>query len=99
MALVPLELPPGISRNGTEHDNKGHWFDCTLVRFYEGVIRPWGGWRVKSLSAVTGVGRASHAWKSNDGISRLAIGTENHLYVMTRDGTIDSITPDDLATG
>jgi hypothetical protein len=99
MAFVPLDLPPGIYRNNTQYESKGRWFDSNLVRFYENTIRPWGGWRVKSLSSVTGVGRAAHAWKDNNGLSHLAIGCENRLYVMARDGTLTNITPVGLKAG
>ena len=99
MPLLPLSLPPGIYRNGTEYESKGRWFDCSLVRFYEGVIRPWLGWRVKSLTRVVGVPRAAHAWKANNSLSRLAIGCESNLYIMTRDGTVADITPAGFTAG
>src|SRR6476620_1897399 len=54
MPYVPLELPPGIYRNGTEYESKGRWADCDLMRFYEGVVRPWGGWRIKTETPMTG---------------------------------------------
>lgn len=99
MPFVPIKLPPGIYRNGTEFESKGRYFDCNLVRFYEGVVRPHGGWRNKSLTALTGVGRAMHAWKDNGGASRIAIGTESNLYVMNRLGAITDITPAGLQAG
>lgn len=100
MAYVPLQLPPGIFRSGTEYNSKGRWFDCNLVRFFSGAIRPWLGWRVKSLTPVVGVARAAHAWKGNtNSLSRLAIGCESNLYIMTRDGTVTDITPAGLALG
>src|SRR5437016_10735839 len=48
MARFPLSFPPGIYRNGTDLQAKGRWHDSNLVRFYEGTIRPVGGWRKKS---------------------------------------------------
>ena len=38
----PLSLPPGIWRNGTEYQSKGRYYAASLVRFYEGSIRPDG---------------------------------------------------------
>lgn len=99
MPLVSLAMPPGIYKNGTERQSAGRYFDGNLVRFYEGTIRPWGGWRLKSTSALTGVGRAMHAWKDNGGVSYAAIGTESNLYVMNRAGVVTDITPVGLEAG
>lgn len=52
MALLPLSFPPGIYRNGTEYQAKGRWYDANLIRFYEGTIRPIGGWRTKNRTGA-----------------------------------------------
>lgn len=52
MALLPLDFPPGIYRNGTERQSKNRYFDCNLIRFYEGTKRPIGGWRKKSITGT-----------------------------------------------
>ncbi len=93
MALLPLNFPPGIYRNGTEAQSKGRWYDCNLVRFYEGTIQPFGGWRIKSTSAMEGMGRSILSWKDNSLASWAAIGTHSHLYAMSRSGAISDITP------
>jgi hypothetical protein len=38
MPLVPLDIPAGVYRNGTEYESKGRWFDTNLVRWREGVL-------------------------------------------------------------
>src|SRR5262249_3994889 len=91
--LFPLAIPPGVYRNGTEYQSKGRYYDANLVRFYEGTIRPKGGWRRHSSSAVSGVGRAILAWKDNSTITWAAIGTDKKFYLMGRDGTLYDITP------
>ena len=48
MALIPLKIPPGVYRNGTEYQSAGRWYDANLVRWYENTLRPIGGWRKKS---------------------------------------------------
>lgn len=45
MPNVPLKLPPGMSRPGTVYDARGRWYDGNLVRWYDGVLQPIGGWR------------------------------------------------------
>lgn len=99
MARVPLALPPGIYRNGTDYQSKGRWFDCNLVRFYANTIQPYGGWVVRSTEAMSGRARAAITWKDNTGTSRGAIGTHTHLYSMSRSGKTHDITPPGLIPG
>lgn len=44
MAMLPLKIPLGVARNGTEYQNAGRWYDAQLVRWFEGTLRPVGGW-------------------------------------------------------
>lgn len=99
MALIPLQLPPGVYRNGTELQAAGRWFDANLVRWYENTMRPVGGWRRRSESPITGIARSMLAWEDNGGDPWIALGTHNKLYVYRVDGTLKEITPDGLATG
>lgn len=43
--LTALKIPPGVYRNGTKYQTKGRWYDASLVRCFEGTIRPVGGWQ------------------------------------------------------
>lgn len=100
MALFPLQFPPGMYNNGTEYQGKGRWKDGNLVRFYEGTIQPIGGWRAKSTTTLTGLGRAIITWAINDStVTWCAVGTESHLYAMTRGGVVYDITPDGFTSG
>ena len=45
MALLPIKIPPGFFRNGTQYQAKNRWYDGNLVRFSEGRLRPIGGWQ------------------------------------------------------
>jgi hypothetical protein len=99
MALIPIQLPPGVYRNGTELQSAGRWFDANLVRWYENTIRPVGGWRKRSESAVTGKARGLLAWEDNDGDPWVAVGTHTKLWVYRVDGTIADITPSGLVVG
>lgn len=99
MALEPIALPPGIRHNGTALENKGRWYDCNLIRFFQGAIMPHGGSRLKSTSAMTGVGRAIISWHDNTQGTWSAIGTESHLYAMTRAGDVFDITPVGFVAG
>lgn len=100
MGLVPLKLPPGIYRNGTNYEAAGRYYDSSLVRFYEGTIRPVGGWRKldRSQTALTGKARAIHSWRGQ--LSKyLAIGTHSKLYVSQDGGAFSDITPSGFIAG
>jgi hypothetical protein len=99
MELLPLRIPPGVYRNGTEYQSKGRWSDSSLVRWFENTIRPVGGWRKRIASAVTGVPRGAIAWRDSAGDRWIGIGTNSKLYVMNESGTLYDITPTGFVTG
>ena len=54
MALIPLKIPAGFYRTGTELDASGRWRDGSLVRWRDGSLRPIGGWRVnENIASIT----------------------------------------------
>jgi hypothetical protein len=99
MALIPLQLPPGVYRNGTELQSAGRWFDANLVRWYEGTMRPIRGWRKRGDNAITGIARGLLTWEDNDADPWIAVGTAAKLYVYRVDGALAEITPDDFTAG
>jgi len=54
MALIPLSIPPGVYRSGTELQSAGRWYDANLVRWTEGSMEPVGGWEKRNIAALTG---------------------------------------------
>ena len=99
MALVPIKIPAGVYRNGTEYQSAGRWFDSNLVRWFENTLRPWGGWRKRSESQMTGVSRGMLAWRDNSNLRWIAAGTPSKLYAMNEAGTLKDITPTTFTTG
>lgn len=100
MALLPIQIPPGVYRNGTELQSAGRWFDANLVRWYEGTMRPIGGWRKRgSASAIAGIARGLLAWEDNDADPWIAVGTAAKLYVYRVDGAVADITPASFTVG
>lgn len=97
--LVPIELPPGVWKNGTEAQGRGRYRDCNLVRWTEGTLRPMGGWETHSTAPVTGAARAMITWVDNAGARWIAIGTHSGLFAMNRAGDLFDITPADLTPG
>jgi len=99
MALVPIKIPAGVYRNGTEYQSAGRWYDSNLVRWFENTLRPWGGWRKRSTSQMTGVSRGMLTWRDNSDARWIAAGTPSKLYVMNEAGTLKDITPTTFTTG
>lgn len=97
-SLLPIQLPPGVSRNGTRLESRGRWYDASLVRFFSGAVGPVGGWRMmqddsgSDLASLTGVPRGAHAWRGAGGERFIAFGTTEKLYLLTA-GTLYDITP------
>ena len=99
MTLIPLDIPAGFYRNGTDLEQAGRWRDGSLVRWRDNSLRPIGGWRERKASFCTNPVRGMHTWETNSGSAWLAGGSHDALVVMTGGGTLTDITPTDLATG
>lgn len=99
MPLVPLTIPPGVHKNGTDLQNAGRWNDANLVRWYEGGMQPVNGWRARTTSAFTGVCRALLTWTNNAGSRQTAAGTESKLYFVSDANVISDITPANFSAG
>jgi len=99
MALVPIKIPAGVYRNGTEYQSAGRWYDSNLVRWFENTLRPWGGWRKRSTSQMTGTARGLITWRDNSNARWISAGTPTKLYAMNEAGTLKDITPTTFTTG
>ena len=106
MALIPISIPPGVYRSGTELQSTGRWYDVNLVRWTEGAMEPIGGWEVRPISALTGKARSLITWKTNGNVRLMAAGTSSKLYAVTQSNVLVDITPtgftagsDDASTG
>jgi hypothetical protein len=98
MPLVPLQLPPGVYRNGTEYQAQGRWHDASLVRWVQGTMRPVGGWEQR-IEMGAQPPRAAMAWRALGGARWLATGSYGKLIVASATGTVTDITPTDLTPG
>jgi len=98
MPLVPLDIPAGVYRNGTEYDSKGRWYDTNLVRWREGRLEPIGGWQKFDETAIDGAARGILSWRANDSAKYIAIGTHTTLYA-SQGGSMYDITPTGYTEG
>jgi hypothetical protein len=99
MALIPLQIPPGVYRNGTDFEGSNRWRDCNLVRWHSGSMRPVGGWSTRVSGAFAAAPRAMLAWVDNSYDSHIAAGTYNKLYAVNDLGTVSDITPAGMTAG
>lgn len=103
MPLIPIQLPPGFFRNGTDLEGSNRWRDGSLVRWKEGSLRPIGGWRDRVASAYAAAPRGMAGWQDNSNTRWIASGTYNKLYVMPgsadASGDVYDITPTGLTAG
>jgi hypothetical protein len=101
MSLIPIKLPAGIYRTGTELDGTGRWIEANLVRWQHGSLRPVGGWgeRDDISASLTSKPRAAHAWIDNTLGANQAYGSANELIYVNESGTATDITPTGFNTG
>ena len=99
MALIPIQLPPGVHRNGTDFESSNRWRDASLVRWHDGSMRPVGGWTTRKANAFAQPPRAMIAWLDNDSDEHLASGTFEKLYYVNPSQTVSDITPSGLTSG
>jgi len=96
---IPLKIPPGVYKNGTEYQAAGRWNNSNLVRWYENTLRPVGGWRKRSSAQMSGKCRGIITWRDNSATRWIALGTHTKLYAMNQAGTLKEITPTGFTAG
>ena len=95
MTLVPLEIPPGFYRNGTDVQASGRWRDGSLVRWVDGALAPVGGWESFGTISNTDL-RGLFAWEDNSRGRWVVFGGGDDLHVLKPNGTSYDITPTGL---
>ncbi len=98
MPLVPLQLPPGVYRNGTDMQAAGRWRDASLVRWTDGTMRPVAGWEPR-FDINDAVPRGMHVWRDLSNNRYIAVGMFDKLYAVSQANTVTDITPAGLTTG
>ena len=98
MPLIPLQLPPGVYRNGTDLQAANRWRDASLVRWTDGTMQPVGGWLTRATMTDQPL-RGATAWRDLSGDRWFAAGSFEGLFVGSANNTITDITPADLVVG
>jgi hypothetical protein len=104
MPLIPIDLKPGVYKNGTAYSGKLRWADSNLVRWKDGAIRVIGGWERRENNTGANVAalfadataeapRNIATWTDNIGSNHIVVGTNLALYHIDSSGVITDITP------
>lgn len=99
MALLPLNIPPGMRSIGTDLESSGRWINGNLVRWREGSMRPIAGWRTRKASAFSSKPRGLHVWEDNSADRHVVAGSYNKLWHVNELGVVSDITPAGLTVG
>lgn len=99
MPLIPLQIPKGQYRNGTEYMSQGRWRDANLIRWHEDALRPIGGWQQRGSVNLAGTVRGMLAWEDNSSNRYVAFGLHDSLIAMTSGNTTYDITPATFTAG
>lgn len=101
MPLLPLKIPAGVYKTGTDYEGQGRWQDANLVRWQGGSLRPVGGWRERKdlSSTLTAIPRTLFAWVDNGGESNMAVGTASELIYVSSTNNPTDITPYEFQSG
>ena len=104
MPLIPIDLKPGVYKNGTAYSGKLRWADSNLVRWKDGAIRVIGGWERRQTAGGANIAalfadptveapRNILSWTDNSGDKHVVIGTNKKLYHINTSGVKTDITP------
>jgi hypothetical protein len=98
MPLIPLQVPPGVYRNGTDLQSAGRWRDASLVRWTEGTMQPVGGWLTRTTLTDQPL-RGAVAWRDLSGDRWFASGSFEGLFVASASNVVTDITPSGFTEG
>lgn len=80
MGWFTPKFRPGINTVDPGLANEGGFAAGNLMRAWQGSIQPVGGWTLHSTLSYAGVARGSLSWRTLEGKTSLAWGTESKLY-------------------
>ena len=80
MALIAIQLPPGMERNNTPYDTPGRFWDMNQVRWQSSSILPIGGWQRTTGTVLDGAVRKLFVYRDNSNQRNVLVGTDNKIY-------------------
>lgn len=92
MALIKLDIKPGINRDQTNYTSEGGWVECNKVRFFSGYPQKIGGWAKVTFQQFVGACRSMFNYLAQDIYNLMALGTSKKIYIEFG-GSLKDITP------
>lgn len=80
MAWSHPKFSVGVNALNKGLANEGGFADANFVRFWQGLPQTLGGWQLHTTETFEGAARGSHDWRTLEGKTALAWGTDSHLY-------------------
>ncbi len=96
MALINLDIIPGIDKQNTTKGAERRWIDSDNVRFRYGLPEKVGGWASVVNDSIVGVVRSQHSFLDIKGNRYIALGSDKFLLLYF-EGQLFDITPFDAA--
>ena len=96
MALINLDIIPGIDKQNTTKGAERRWIDSDNVRFRYGLPEKVGGWASVVNDSIVGVVRSQHPFLDKNGNRYIALGTDKFLLLYF-EGQLFDISPFDAA--
>jgi len=96
MPLSPVSIPPGVVKLATPLQTKGRYWDANLIRWRSGKLLPVGGWTRATPTPLPSVARTIFPWTLNNNDQYVAIGCDDHLYILTDNTGFVNVTPSDF---
>ena len=96
MALIELQIQPGIDKQNTTKGAENRWIDSDNVRFRYGLPEKVGGWSSLVNESIVGVVRSQHPFLDISGNRYVALGTDKFLLLYF-EGQLFDISPLDTS--
>ena len=94
MALIELQIQPGIDKQNTTKGAENRWIDSDNIRFRYGLPEKVGGWSSLVNESIVGVVRSQHPFLDISGNRYVALGTDKFLLLYF-EGQLYDISPFD----
>lgn len=95
MPIASIRLQPGLDVEQTPTYNSASFSEIQFGRFKAGLFQKLGGWSKYFPLAVTGEGKALHAWQDLNAVKRLAVATTTEINVIVN-SAIQNISPQEF---
>ena len=86
---VDLHVEPGVWRLGTPLSARGRWYDSSLIRWTDGVMRAVGGWERAGTSRIHVPCRGEHVWSGPERVPHVFFGGTTNWSVYREDASGD----------